>query len=178
MITKLNEFIKINENLFVPRNLENRLDKLKQMNYKLLQQEVIEGYLDIDSSFEFNFDNITIKTKEINGNVKIHLNYIPEWFENIKINGTFFNDGNILTSLKGCPKYVKYSFICADNNLTSLEFGPEYVGGNFYCSDNNLTSLEFCPKYVGGDFYCSDNKVQFTEEYVRSLCNVQGNIYI
>jgi len=144
------------ENLLVPRNLEGRLDKLKQMNYKLLQQEIIEGYLSIDESFEFTFDNISIKTKEINGDVRIRLQHIPEWFQNIKINGYFNCSFCNLTSLKGCPKYIK----------------------DFDCSWNKLNSLEFCPEYVGNDFYCYFNKTKFTKEYVRSLCEVKGNIYV
>ena len=54
---------------------------------------------------------------------------------------------------------------------------PEIVEGYFSCTHNQLTSLEGCPKIVGGNFWCFDNKVQFTEEYVRSLCDVKRNIY-
>jgi len=143
-------------NILVPRNLESRFDKLKKLNYKLLQQEIIYGDLEIDESFIFDFPNLSIKTKEINGNVRIDLNYIPEWFENIKINGSFYCSLNNLTSLKGCPKYV---------------------GRYFYCNHNKLTSLEGCPEYVGGDFNCLDNIKKFTEEYVKSLCIVKGEIY-
>ena len=63
-------------------------------------------------------------------------------------------------------------------NLDKIPVKFNLVGGYFYCSNNNLTSLEGCPKEVGGDFYCSYNKKQFTEEEVRSVCNVKGDIYV
>ncbi|MFA5754026.1 MAG: hypothetical protein WC905_01530, partial [Patescibacteria group bacterium] len=53
---------------------------------------------------------------------------------------------------------------------------PKKVGGNFYCHNNQLTSLQGAPKKVGGDFYCSDNPIKFTEEQVRSVCDVKGSI--
>ena len=69
-------------------------------------------------------------------------------------------------------------FRCENNNLTSLQGAPKYVGGSFYCNDNKLTSLQYAPKYVGGDFWCNNNKKKFTEEEVRAVCNVKGNIYV
>jgi len=150
--------IKMNKvNLLVPRNLESRFDKLKQLNYKLLQQEIIDGNLYIDKSFEFDFSNLSIKTKQINGNVYINLKYIPEWLENIRINGDFICVYKLTTSLKGCPKYIE---------------------GDFRCYENQLESLEFCPKYVGGDFCCFNNEAKFTTYYVRSLCDVKGLIFL
>lgn len=52
------------------------------------------------------------------------------------------------------------------------------VNGSFDCSSNQLTSLEGAPKEVGGDFYCQDNPVKFTEEQVRAVCDVKGNVYV
>jgi len=118
----------LKDNILIPRNLEGRLDKLKQQNYKLLQQEIIFGNLHIDESFEFNFTNLSIKTKEINGDVFIYLDYIPEWLSDIKINGSFDCNNCNLNSLKGCPKYIDGEFSCSINNLTTLEGCPEFVG--------------------------------------------------
>lgn len=73
---------------------------------------------------------------------------------------------------------VEDYFVCSWNNLRSLIGCPTIVYGGFDCSYNQLESLEGCPKYVGGDFWCHDNNVKFTEEYVRSLCNVQGKVII
>lgn len=127
----------IEESVLVPRNLEGRKEKLRQMNIQLLSQEVIEGNLTIDETFE-NIPLELIKVKEINGNVSsmIKKGYIPSWLKNVK---------------------VYKSFNCSHNNLTSLENCPQYVGGYFICNHNQLTSLEGCPKYIGGDFYCNNN---------------------
>ena len=73
---------------------------------------------------------------------------------------------------------VTGAFFCKDNNLTSLEGAPKFIGNGFWCSRNNLTSLEGAPKFVGGDFWCYNNKVNFTEEYVRSLVKVKGKVFV
>jgi hypothetical protein len=93
--------------------------------------------------------------------------------------GGYFNCSyNNLTSLEGAPKYVGGGFYCSFNKLTSLEGAPKYVGENFDCSSNKLTSLEGAPKYVGGDFVCFDNPVKFTEEEVRKVSEVKGEIFV
>jgi hypothetical protein len=51
------------------------------------------------------------------------------------------------------------------------------VHGDFNVGYNKLTSLEGAPKEVGGDFYCEGNLVDFTEEDVRAICNVKGEVY-
>jgi hypothetical protein len=69
------------------------------------------------------------------------------------------------------------SFYCSFNYLTSLENCPKTVGENFFCSRNKLTSLKGAPKSVGRDFVCYNNPGKFTEEQVRAVCNVKGDIY-
>ena len=84
-----------------------------------------------------------------------------------------------LTSLPNdIPKYVGDNFWCDYNNLKSLQGAPKYVGGNFDCDDNKLTSLQGAPKYVGGYFSCSDNIKKFTEEEVRAVCDVKGDVHV
>lgn len=80
-------------------------------------------------------------------------------FEFVAINGDFIlKNRKMLISLVGCP---------------------EYVGGNFDISNCiKLTSFDGCPKTVTGDFICSKINDDITEEYIRSLCDVKGNIYI
>ena len=73
---------------------------------------------------------------------------------------------------------VKSYFYCGSNKLTSLSGAPHRVGSNFHCNSNRLTSLEGAPKYVGRDFYCINNPVKFTEEQVRAVCEVGGEIYV
>ena len=141
--------------------------------------------------------------KVIEGNVNLnllHLEELPDFLSDVEVNGDFecgynqllttlkgspkrVNGGffcyfNALTSLEGAPSYVSGNFICTTNQLTSLKGAPEYVGGSFGCGDNRLTSLEGAPKYVGGDFHCYDNTVKFTEEQVRAVCEVGGDVYV
>ena len=73
---------------------------------------------------------------------------------------------------------VGESFDCSYNNLTSLENCPKTVDGTFGCSYNNLTSLTGATKSVGRDFYCGNNPVKFTEEQVRAVFNVKGDVYV
>jgi len=94
------------------------------------------------------------------------------------VGGTFRCDNNQLTSLKGAPKFVGGDFICGGNQLTTLEGAPERVGGSFYCDDNQLTSLKGAPKYVGGNFECNFNSKEFTEEEVRKLIDVRGEVVV
>jgi hypothetical protein len=68
------------------------------------------------------------------------------------------------------------------NNLYLISL-PEWMGeidivnGDFNCCNNQLTSLEGCPEVVYRDFYCWNNPGKFTEEDVRKVCKVRGEIY-
>ena len=77
-----------------------------------------------------------------------------------EVNGNFVLDNckNLIT-LKNCPDHILYK------HMFDIEG----------CS--KLDSLEGFPKIVEGTVYCSKCKRKFTEEQVRSLCKVKGNIY-
>jgi hypothetical protein len=183
--------LSVNENLLVPRNLEGRKEKLKQMNIKMLSQEAIDGNLEIDESF-MDIDPKFVKLKEVNGDVWLRGNQwteIPAWLKNIEITGVFSCLHNKLTTLKNCPQKIGGTFNCSNNQLTSLEGCPENIEGNFWCSynllttlkgcpknigwvfdcvGNRLSSLDGCPENIGGDFYCSNNKVKLElPDYVK-----------
>jgi len=152
MITNFKQF---NENLLVPRNLEGRNEKLKQINIKLLSQEVIDDNLELDESF-MDIDPKFVKLKKINGTVTLtgnHWTEIPEWLKDVKISGIFD---------------------CSDNKLTTLKNCPQDIGGSFWCAFNKLTSLEGCPKILKKSIHCFDNKVKLKlPDYV----DLRGNIY-
>jgi len=129
------------KNLLVPRNLEGRKEKLKQMNIRLLSQEVIDGDLELDESF-MDIDPKFVKLKKVNGYVSLDgfkWIEIPEWLKNVEIKG---------------------SFICSDNKLKTLKNCPQNIEGDFYCDRNELTSLEGCPENIKGSFSCHGNKVE------------------
>lgn len=86
-----------------------------------------------------------------------NLDKLPD-LSKVKVEGSFYCDGNELTSLEGAPKEVGFDFDCSGNKLTSLEGAPKEVRLDFRCSYNKLTSLEGAPKKVGG-FYCSTNSL-------------------
>lgn len=196
-VALFNDINNVNESILVPRNLDGREDKLKQRNYKLLQQEEINADILIDKNWIF--DNPIIKCKKINGNVSIsyNLSYIPEWLENIEINGDFKCADKKLKSLKGCPHIINGSFVCFDNDLTTLEYGPEFVGGYYLVSGNklislkgipekingtleihynNLTSLEYFPKEIKGNLYMHKNNLNVTGEDIRKICLIKGEV--
>jgi hypothetical protein len=75
---------------------------------------------------------------------------------------------------------VSGPFSCSGLKLTSLYNCPKEVGGDFWCSKNDLTSLKGAPKRVGGDFWCTTQrtKIRFTEEDVRAVSDVKGDIIV
>jgi hypothetical protein len=82
-----------------------------------------------------------------------------------------------IDSLEGCPEIVIGNCNLCGNYLHDLKGGPKEVTGYFACN-NNLKSLKGCPKYVGDDFCCIGNYTEFTEEQVRTLCNVKGDVHV
>ena len=73
---------------------------------------------------------------------------------------------------------INGDFNCSDNQLTSLEGAPKEITGDFYCNSNDLNDLSYIPNLIHGDFICYHNNVKFTEDQVKSLCNVKGRIYV
>ena len=98
--------------------------------------------------------------KVIKGHVNLDnlfLTVLPEWLSDVEVEG---------------------GFSCHNNKLTTLQGAPETVGGGFYCDNNKLTTLQGAPKTVRGDFYPANNPGNFTEEDVRAVSNVRGNVYV
>ena len=135
-------------NLLIPRNLQGCKEKLKQMNIKLLSQEVIDGDLDLDKSF-MDIDAKYVKLKKVKGYIWLsegEWTEIPEWLKNVEISERFNCSYNNLISLKNCPQKIVGSFKCSYNQLTSLEGCPENIGGDFYCGNNKVKLM--LPAYV------------------------------
>ena len=85
-----------------------------------------------------------------------------------------------LTSIEGAPEKVGGSFDCGYcDSLTSLEGAPNRVGIDFDCSwCESLKSLEGAPEEVGGNFICRAGCKIFSEDYVKKVSNVKGNIIV
>lgn len=110
------------------------------------------------------FDKMGVKNYTINDDLTVDvdgdvilfnklLTEIPVQFN--VVNASFYCNDNNLTSLKGCPKIVKYQFDCSHNKLTSLEYCPINVQ-SFYCQANELISLEHFP-FVSHYLICDKN---------------------
>ncbi len=85
-----------------------------------------------------------------------------------------------LTSLEGAPKEVGECFYCTNcKKLKSLEGAPKEVGGSFDCEHcKSLKSLEGAPKEVGGSFNCIEGEYHFTQEDVKKVSNIKGDIRV
>ena len=138
--------------IFVPRRMEDRIERM------------IKNYIRNGSKGDLDLS-------------RLNLTVLPDILKDISVDGDFFCNGNNLTPLEGAPKTVNGDFGCGHNKLTSLEGSPKSVGGSFNCGFNNLTSLTGAPKFVGGVFSCGFNEIKFTEQQVRAVCNVKGDIY-
>ena len=117
--------------------------------------------------------------KIIEGNVNLSNLHLTELFDlsDVEVTGDFSCSKNDLTSLEGSPHTVGGNYYCHNNHLTSLEGSPHTVGGDYDCDKNPLKSLKGIPKYIGGKFFIDIRlKDDFTENYIRDLSNIQGNV--
>lgn len=106
--------------ILVPRNLEGRKEKLHRDLIRLLGQEVIEGDLIVDRSFE-SIPLEAIKVKEVKGNIVLWFyTNIPSWLKDVKISG---------------------DLDCHRCDLDSIENRPEHIGGELILCYHNWKKL-------------------------------------
>lgn len=130
---------------------------------KLFKTET-EKWLDKHGVVGYTIDDDL--TVDVEGSVnisEIKLREIPIQFG--KVSGDFNCSGNILTTLKGCPKEVGGSFTCARNHLFSLEHGPKVIGADYYCDHNYLLNLKHIPYEIPGIIHYIVNKLEEQELY-------------
>jgi hypothetical protein len=101
-----------------------------------------------------------------------HRALITKWLDEMAVTNYIIND-DLTIDVNGD----------VDLHGENLEMFPSYVhfgrvAGSFYCSSNQLVSLEGCPREVGGWFDCRNNKKKFSEEDVKRVCKVKGEIYV
>jgi len=142
-----------------------------------LEELGIERIIGTFSCFDNNLTSLKGSPK-ITGGYSCNTNNISSFDGHIKrVNGEFDCSNNRLTSLENGP-VVTGGYYCFSNNLTSLKGCPTKINGYFNCSYNELTSLEGAPKIVKGNFYIDNNAKQFTEEEVREVIDVKGEVYV
>ena len=95
-----------------------------------------------------------------------------------EVYGSFDCGDNWLVSLEGAPKRVGRTFSCPGNELRDLRGAPVRVDRHFDCSSNPLESLEGAPEEVGKDFDVRGSRTKFTEEDVRAVCEVGGEVIV
>ncbi len=172
-----NVILQQNNKIFIPRRVQDREQRALKVLLKMLNKNVIKGDIIIDCSLIPQ--DFKSKVRHITGSIIIQNATTLQFFQNLqKVDKNFVCSGNKLKSLKGCSEYVGGSFNCKNNQLTSLQYAPKYVGGNFWCDYNQLTSLKYAPKHVGSNFWCSNNTKQFTQQDVRKVSQVAGDIYV
>lgn len=134
-----------NENILVPRNIEERQEKLKQQKIKLLSQEVINGDLDIDDD-TYSLSEELVKVKKVNGDIKVStkmINKLPKWMSQIEVNGDFIISNSYLETLENSPHTVKDNFIAYNVHfLNSFENGSKSVGCYDLYNLKNVKSLK------------------------------------
>ena len=185
-------------------DLIEKTDEMIKDEVKAFLKENYRGLIKIsqkpnkDNKYEVSsVDYIEVKNRNIT-NITSLTNGMFIW---TVVGGSFYcSDCNSLKSLEGAPKEVGRGFYCSDcNSLKSLEGAPEKVGEDFYCpgcssleslegapkevggtfSCNNcqsLKTLKGAPKKVGGNFYCRGYANKFTENDIKKISNVKGEI--
>ena len=97
---------------------------------------------------------------------------IIKWLDSYEIKNYTINDDWTI-DVNGDVNLDQQSLTCFPSFIKFYK-----IISNFFCSFNQLTTLEGCPITVCTGFYCNNNKKQFSKEYVRSLCEVKGMIYV
>jgi len=95
---------------------------------------------------KYNIENYTINS---DGSIDVDDNVVLVYYSLIKIPlkfnkivGDFYLNGNNLTSLEGCPKYISGNFHLSRNrSIKNLENSPEHIGGKFFLDNTNLETL-------------------------------------
>ena len=135
------------ENILVPRNLDTRDEKYKQKIYKILQQKVYDGNLNL-TDLPFELENL--------GNLE-------------KVNGSLGLYNTSIVSL-GNLEYVG-SHLDLDNTPIASLGNLEYVGGHLYLMNTPITSLGNL-KGVAGKIYISkeqEGKIKGLEKFKYSV---------
>ena len=91
----------------------------------------------------------------------------------IDVDGYVNLDGRNIKELPYKFGRVASYFSVNNCSLISLKNCPDILYDFFDCNNNeDLDSLKYIPKKVDGNIHCRDCKRRFTEEEVRSLCEV------
>ena len=154
-------------------------------------KHLIEKWLNNFNILNYTINNdLTIDLKNDlylrNCSIKEFPNYIQ--FNNVAGSVSLADIG--LISLRGCPRKIGGFFSCGYNLITSFTGGPEeilisstYSRGNSgygYAASNlkKLVSIEGLAKTINGNLWMIDNRNFFTEEEIRKISNIKGEVIL
>lgn len=164
--------------IFIPRRTDDRVERM----IKTYIRNGIHGYLDLS---EMNLDKI------------------PEILKGITLDGSLNVGVNPkIKTLENSPSKIMGSFRCHSTGISDFVGGPEYVGRGMYCYhcpkfksfvgspkhigpsgftvvvEHRLDSIDGIPEVIEGDFNIFASSVNFTEQDIRKICDVNGKISI
>ncbi len=163
--------------IFIPRRTDDRVERM----IKSYIRNGIHGYLDLS---EMNLDKIPeiLKGITLDGSLNVSVNPKIKTLENSpsEIMGNFRCHSTGISDFVGGPEYVGRGMFCYHcPKLNSFVGSPKYVGGDFVIvSDQLLTSIEGIPEVIDENFNIYAPSVNFTEQDIRKVCDVNGKISI
>jgi hypothetical protein len=73
---------------------------------------------------------------------------------------------------------IKGNFFCNYRGLITFKGMPHTIKGIFGCAGNKIKTLKYMPKKIEKSLFIDGNLIKFTENEIRSLCNVKGNVFV
>jgi hypothetical protein len=142
------------ENVLVPRDqIDNRDEKYKQKIYKLLQQKVYDGNLDL-TNLPFELEDLG-NLEKVNGNLWLGDTSIKS-LGNLKYVGGSLHLANTPIKSLGSLKYVGRSLYLSNTPIKSLS-NLEKVNDYLWLRNTPITDLGNL-KYVGGTICIYENR--------------------
>ena len=151
-------------NILIPRNLDSRIEKQKQIDYQRIQEYIkngSKGILDLDGTPLTKLpDNLT----KIGGSLTIYNSSIEDLNNLEVIKGSLYADNSKLKSLPPKLTRIEYGLSvpkCPIDNINDLG----YIGGNLYMDNTNISELPEGLR-VGGFLYCRNTPLskRFSDE--------------
>ena len=117
-------------------------------------------------------------TVDVHGSVHLAFMDLEEIYVQFnEVYGTFYTQGNKLSSFKGFPKKIEYDCHVEQNNLTNFVGAPKHIGGSFFCTANRFTNLHNIYKdikYIGDIFAGGTQRNGKIPTHVLGLLMIDG----
>ena len=89
----------------------------------------------------------------------------------------------VYQQIEKLPYYIQFgiikgSFFCNNCGLITFKGMPHTIKGILGCAGNKIKTLKYMPKEIERSLFIDRNPIKFTENEIRSLCNVKGDVYV